>query len=58
VKSLGKRRIAELEKSRGGEGSDTPAILANLDGAIGGEFLETSLQFSGEIHAEKYKENN
>jgi len=29
------------------EGGDTPAILANLDRAIRGEFLDTSFEFSG-----------
>ena len=43
-------------KSR--EGSDAPAILANFDSAIRGEFLETSLQFSEQVHAGKYKGNN
>ena len=37
-----------------GEGSDAPATLANLDSAIRGEFLETSLQFGGEVHAKEY----
>src|SRR5580704_17510732 len=37
-----------------GEGGNAAAILANLDDAIGGEFLETRLQFGGEVHAEKY----
>jgi hypothetical protein len=40
-------------KSR--EGSHASAILANLDGAIRGEFLEASLQLGGEVHAEEYK---
>jgi hypothetical protein len=40
------------------EGSDTPAILANLDGAIRGEFLETSLQVFGWVHAGKHQGNN
>ena|SRR5208282_152142 len=41
-----------------GERSHASAILANLNGAIGGEFLETSLQFEEEVHAKEYKGNN
>jgi hypothetical protein len=39
------------------EGSDAAAVLANLDRAVGGELLETRLQFGGEVHAEEYKTN-
>jgi hypothetical protein len=41
-----------------GEGSYAAAILANLNSAIRSEFLEASLRFGGELHAEKYKRNN
>ena len=38
-------------------GSDTSAVLADFYGAVGGEFLEASLQSGGEVHAEAYKAN-
>lgn len=30
--------------------SNASAIFANLDGAVGGELLQTSFQFGGEVH--------
>jgi hypothetical protein len=43
---------------KSGEWSHASAVLANLDGAIRGEFFEASLQLGGEVHTEEYKENN
>jgi|HubBroStandDraft_6_1064221.scaffolds.fasta_scaffold869383_1 hypothetical protein len=40
------------------KGSKAPAVLADLDGAFGGEFLQAGLQFDGEVHAKEYKGNN
>jgi hypothetical protein len=41
-----------------GERGDAATIFANLNPACDGEFLETRLQFGGEVHAEEYKTNN
>jgi hypothetical protein len=43
---------------KSGEGSHASAVLANLDRAIGGEFLEASLQLDREVHVQGYKGNN
>jgi hypothetical protein len=37
------------------EGSDSPAVLAQLNGSLGGEFLDAGVQFGGEVLAADYK---